>query len=282
MPNLISRLYNFVDDANNGVPITALRVDSELNQLVNTQNQAAIVAATAPSSPINGELWIDSVNKQLKQYRNSEWVIMGVVHYGTVMATPQAGDVWIDNSGSEVVISYRNKANSAWIQISDANLWASPPALGGTTPNTGAFSTLKVGTTNQGDIPYDNGTSFVRLTPGITGQVLQTKGASANPLWANILASVLDYASSQSSSTSRQGSTLKVCYGTTGSVAGGSSVNVTNLPFSSGTSYVVLLGTYSQYNMTVTSKSGSQFTLTNTHGDDVGGNGNADWIAIGT
>lgn len=120
MPNLISRLYNFVDDANNGVPITALRVDSELNQLVNTQNQAVIIAATAPVSPINGELWIDSSNKFLKQYRNSEWVIMGVVHYGTVMATPQSGDVWIDNSGGEIVYNVRNKANTAWIAMAQA------------------------------------------------------------------------------------------------------------------------------------------------------------------
>lgn len=56
-------------------------------------------------------------------------------------------------------------------------------AIGTTTPAAGAFTTLKVGTTNQGDILYDNGTSLVRLTPGTSGQVLKTQGSAANPIW---------------------------------------------------------------------------------------------------
>lgn len=71
---------------------------------------------------------------------------------------------------------------SAGIVGSKLNL-ASPGAIGGTTPSTGAFSTLKVGTTNQGDILYDNGTSLIRLTPGTVGQSLITGGAGANPAW---------------------------------------------------------------------------------------------------
>lgn len=57
--------------------------------------------------------------------------------------------------------------------------------IGQTTPKTGAFTTLNVGTTNQGDILYDNGTSLVRLTPGTSGQFLQTTGAASNPQWAS-------------------------------------------------------------------------------------------------
>lgn len=72
---------------------------------------------------------------------------------------------------------------SAAIIGSKLNL-SSPGAIGGTTPSTGAFSTLKVGTTNQGDILYDNGTTLVRLTPGTSGYFLQTQGNSANPQWA--------------------------------------------------------------------------------------------------
>lgn len=60
----------------------------------------------------------------------------------------------------------------------------SPGAIGSTSAGTGAFSTLKVGTTHQGDILYDNGTSIIRLTPGTSGQVLQTQGAAANPQWS--------------------------------------------------------------------------------------------------
>tara|TARA_R110000824_G_scaffold158195_1_gene331904 strand:+ start:212 stop:895 length:684 start_codon:yes stop_codon:yes gene_type:complete len=36
----------------------------------------------------------------------------------------------------------------------------------------------------QGDVLYHNGTSYVRLAPGTAGQVLQTQGAGANPVWA--------------------------------------------------------------------------------------------------
>ena len=36
----------------------------------------------------------------------------------------------------------------------------------------------------QGDVLYHNGTSYVRLAPGTSGQVLTTAGAGANPSWA--------------------------------------------------------------------------------------------------
>lgn len=93
-----------------------------------------------------------------------------------------------------------NVALAAAIQATKLNL-AVMPALGGTTANTGAFTTLTastlnttglvtvasllVGSVHQGDVLYDNGTSLVRLTPGTAGQFLQTKGASANPVWAS-------------------------------------------------------------------------------------------------
>lgn len=37
----------------------------------------------------------------------------------------------------------------------------------------------------QGDIAYFNGTAWVPLTPGVSGQFLQTLGPGANPLWAD-------------------------------------------------------------------------------------------------
>lgn len=185
MPNLISRLYNFVNDKNNGIPITSSRVDAELNQLVTTANQSVIVAATQPSSPFEGMLWWDSTNHILKEYRNNEFVISGIVHVSiTAPASPQSGDIWINTSGTENSFSYRNKANAAWIQIIDANVLLSPPPIGTTTPNSAAFSALKVGTTNQGDIFYDNGTTIIRLPPGTLGQSLITQGPTANPKWS--------------------------------------------------------------------------------------------------
>jgi hypothetical protein len=37
----------------------------------------------------------------------------------------------------------------------------------------------------QGDILYYDGSNFVRLAPGTSGQMLQTAGAAANPAWAS-------------------------------------------------------------------------------------------------
>lgn len=122
MPTTISRLYNYVDDKTNGIPITASREDGELNQLVLAANHTCITSASAPSSPNAGDIWVDTTNKFVKFYRNGEWVSLGIVQYGTVMATPQSGDCWIDNSGSEAILKFRNKANNAWIKALDGNI----------------------------------------------------------------------------------------------------------------------------------------------------------------
>lgn len=51
----------------------------------------------------------------------------------------------------------------------------------------GNLGTIADDTPNQGDIIYDNGTDFQRLTPGTAGQALQTNGAGANPSWETFL-----------------------------------------------------------------------------------------------
>lgn len=38
----------------------------------------------------------------------------------------------------------------------------------------------------QGDVIYYNGTDWVALTPGTSGQFLETKGANANPVWGSV------------------------------------------------------------------------------------------------
>lgn len=179
-----SRLYSFTDDKNNGIPITASRMDAELNQDITALNQKVIIKATAPSSPIAGMLWLDSTNKLLKQYRNSEWVVMGVVHIGiSAPSTPQTGDIWVDTANS--LIKFYDGATQQVVGF----IPTTPPAIGTTTPAAGKFTTLeatttlKIGTTNQGDILYDNGTSIVRLTPGTAGKVLKSQGSAANPIW---------------------------------------------------------------------------------------------------
>lgn len=52
----------------------------------------------------------------------------------------------------------------------------------------------------QGDILYYNGTDWVRLGAGTSGQVLQTGGSGANPSWTNISSDFVKIAHSELSS----------------------------------------------------------------------------------
>lgn len=169
-----------------------------------------------------------------------------------------------------------------------ATTLASTAIGGGIFSSTGAFTTLeasstfKLGTTNQGDILYDNGTSLVRLTPGTSGQFLKTNGSSANPAWADALSSILDYGTSASSSTAKTAPNLKIAFGSV-SVNGDSSQAITNLVFTSSSTYVVM-ATISDTDTATADpcmavvNSGSQFTLYNSNG----GAKTVLWLAVGT
>ena len=91
------------------------------------------------------------------------------------------------------------------------------------------------------------------------------------------LSDIEDYATSTSSSTSKNQKDLKVCYGNL--TADGSGVAVTNLPFTSSSSYRVFTNFASNsenYETGVVKNSGSQFTVYKSQGTS-----NVDWIAIG-
>ena len=45
----------------------------------------------------------------------------------------------------------------------------------------------------QGDVLYHNGTSYVRLAPGTSGQYLQTAGAAANPTWGTVAGGLSEF-----------------------------------------------------------------------------------------
>lgn len=105
-----SRQYTFVDDKNSGVPITASRMDAEFNNVITKLNQKVLIKSSAPSGPIAGMLWYDSTNKLLKQYRNSEWVVLAIHVSATVMSTPQEGDAWYD-TGNNILKVYNG---STW------------------------------------------------------------------------------------------------------------------------------------------------------------------------
>jgi len=113
-----SRYFSALADFNAGNPIDDRDLDGEFDAIKTALNQKVLCKATAPSSPIDGQTWIDTTTKHLKRYRNSEWVIQGIVHVGTsAPATVQSGDVWIDTSGSQNLLKLRNQANDAWISL---------------------------------------------------------------------------------------------------------------------------------------------------------------------
>lgn len=158
-------------------------------------------------------------------------------------------------------------------------------------PSAGGGTGADLSGSAQGVLPYFSATSVMSgLAAGTTGQVLKTQGASANPIWVNSLSSVLDYGTSASSSTSRQATTLKVAYGTGIAVAGGNSANITNLTFSSSSSYAVTCTASASFgtppagtdqnsgNLVCVPGSGTSFTIYNT--DDQ--SKTVQWIAVGT
>ncbi len=235
-----SRQYNFVDDKNNAIPITASRMDAEFDNIITKLNQKMIIASSAPSSPIAGMFWYDSTNKFLKQYRNSEWVIMGVVHFGTsAMATTQAGDTWFDSSGSEIVVKVRNKANSAWLtMLNSTNAFPSGGiiAWSGTVANIPTGWVLCDGTNSTPDlrdrfiIGAKQDDSGVAKT-NVTGSLTQTGGAATHTLTLDEIPAHThginvypDPIGGGSGSDLRRGETS----GSTGSAGGGQSHSIMN------------------------------------------------------
>lgn len=129
--------------------------------------------------------------------------------------------------------------------------------------------------------PYFSATGVMSaLAAGTSGQVKVSKGGAA-PIWANALSSVSDYGTSASSSTARQATAIKIAYGLFSFAANGTQA-ITNLPFSSSTSYTVTIGMgyalSTTENIRVNNDSGTQFTLAN----DINRACTVAWHAIGT
>ena len=134
-----SRVRNFVNDRNNLIPITASYMDAELDNIITKLNQKVIISGSSPSSPIAGMLWLDSTNKILKQYRNGEWVTMGIIHVGTsAPATSQTGDLFY-NSTTKILFHYNG---SSYVAVNNIDLSAPSMGIGTITPVSGRFTTL--------------------------------------------------------------------------------------------------------------------------------------------
>lgn len=89
MSDTIARLYNWVNDKNANIKITASRHDEELDQLIVSLNRKVLIKATAPSSPAEGDTWVDTSTTPptLKLYDGSNWAVQGPVAKGADVAS---------------------------------------------------------------------------------------------------------------------------------------------------------------------------------------------------
>jgi len=83
-------------------------------------------------------------------------------------------------AGAAISWSKLDLSGSSTPGLSSAQTWTNTNTFSATLIASG---TLIIGTTNHGDVFYDNGSATTRLTPGTTGQSLMTKGVAANPVW---------------------------------------------------------------------------------------------------
>ena len=161
MSTSASRQYNWVTDKNASTPITASRMDGEFDAIITKLNQKVIIATSAPSGPIAGMLWLDSTNKILKQYRNSEWVVMGAVHVGTAAPTTcQEGDLWYDSTNNKLNVYTTTTAKEIVL-------------------TSGGFGTL-------GQMLYSSGgsgTAPISLAMGTLNKFLTTQGIGSAPIF---------------------------------------------------------------------------------------------------
>lgn len=206
--------------------------------------------ATLPSAGTQGRTVFLTTDNTLNLDTGSAYVKSVVT-----TSTPAQGDILYYNGTAWVDLVAGTSGQLLKTQGAGANpTWALPGDLSMTSQA-------------QGDIIYFNGTNWVVLARSATaGQVLQT---GTTPTYVNSLASVLDYGSSASSSTSRQATALKVAFGSV-SVNSSSSQAITNLAFTGSTSYhcncTYNTNTAVNENPLCVPDSGSQMTIYNNQG----------------
>ena len=92
------------------------------------------------------------------------------------MANTTRTTVWVDgNTLTAAALNgeFNNLLNS--LQLMNADIASSA-----------AISLTKLAGSDEGGIPYDNGSSISVLAPGTSGQVLQTQGAGQAPIWGTV------------------------------------------------------------------------------------------------
>jgi hypothetical protein len=97
--------------------------------------------------------------------------------------------------GIPVAIADANAAGTATSFVRSDHVHALGGTVGGdlngTLPNP-TVKDLTITSEVQGSILYFNGSNWVQLSPGTSGEVLKTQGAAANPIWDSVLTAPID------------------------------------------------------------------------------------------
>lgn len=214
---------------------------------------SSICFASAPSSTYT---YLSGTPILPNQVQTNENNIYSYLQSG--VDTYKPGSITQSAISSTAGILYSQLSLSGSIQGTDINT-----SSNFTFNNLTLNGTLNLGVTHQGDILYDNGTSLVRLTPGISGQILQTQGAGANPQWSLNSQPYIKLSNTQVSGTGGGAATNSawraIPINTTNTDTGS---NVVSL---AGSTFVLVAGTYDidavePFNLT----NGSQTRLQNT------------------
>lgn len=224
----------------------------------------------------------------ISNYRRGEKVIFK----NSTTLTVASGEVVVSNSGASLRLFLQDTGNTD-ITIANLDSGSSFSAstqyyvYAATSSTTASSSTYYISLSSSaptGPTYYAQLGSFItdgsanivsaKVYSTIYGQV------NADAIGQSGIQSIYNYATSSSAFTLKTAGLLEA-YGQTGSIAGNSSLTITNLPFSSSSTYSVSTGQYTTFNCAISGKTATQFTITNTHGDNAGGNGNCDWVAVG-
>ena len=137
--------------------------------------------ATLPIAGTPGRVVFNTGDSTLNLDNGSSW--QSTV---TPLGTLATGIIPYYNSGWKILTpgtQYYSLISNGTSSLPSYQLVGLTTGVSGILPMANGGTGSNLGTANQGDILYDNGSVFVRLTPGTAGQVLTTSGASANPSW---------------------------------------------------------------------------------------------------
>jgi hypothetical protein len=210
----ITRLTGGNTPANGGDPRTFPAIwNATATSLESALAEAPVtVSATAPASPVNGDLWWDTVNESLFMYYTgvdpAEWIVAGgggggasVTISSTAPADPTAGDMWWDSDNGNLYIYYDDGTSQQWVAGNG------PQVFVGTTSPTGYQGQLWFdSTTGKVYIYYDDGTSaqWVSAIGGsLAGNVIQVVSTTKTDVFSTTSTSFTDITGLSASITPR-------------------------------------------------------------------------------